>query len=120
MVRVILLRGVVKALGLGIGIGLASRRPRAWTPADAGASLASWMRGDDAGAAINTTPTPHQYAAIPDRGALGGQYAQATSASQPQVSTLWAPGPAPLFDGGAATRALGGPGGLGVSSRRRI
>ena len=73
--------------------------PGRWTPAAAGASLASWMRGDDLGASINTTPTPHQYAAIPDRGALGGQYAQATSANQPQVSTLWAPGPAPLFSG---------------------
>lgn len=74
--------------------------PRRWTPADAGASLLSWMRGDDPGAAINTTPEPHQYAAIPDRGTLGGQYAQATSANQPQVSTLWTPGPAPLFAGG--------------------
>lgn len=74
--------------------------PGRWTPAAAGASLASWMRGDDLGAAINTTPTPHQYAAIPDRGSLGGQYEQATSANQPHVSTLWTPGPAPLFDGG--------------------
>lgn len=75
-------------------------RVAGWTPADAGASLLSWMRGDDPGASINTTPAPHQYAAIPDRGALGGQYAQATSANQPQASTLWTPGPAPLFDGG--------------------
>lgn len=58
------------------------------------------MRGDDPGASINTTPTPHQYAAIPDRGALGGQYAQATSANQPQVSEVWAPGPAPLYGSG--------------------
>lgn len=90
----------MKALGIGIGIGLASRRPRAWTPAAAGASLLSWVRGDDPGASISTTPTPHQYAAIPDRSALGGQYAQATSADQPQVSALWAPGPAPLYGDG--------------------
>src|SRR5690606_18128227 len=50
--------------------------------------------------AINTTPTPHQYAAIPDRGSLGGSFVQATSANQPQVSTVWTPGPAPLFSGG--------------------
>lgn len=67
------------------------------------------MRGDDLGASINTTPTPHQYAAIPGRGALGGQYAQATSASQPQVSALWTPGPAPLFDGGRRLVHSAGP-----------
>lgn len=79
---------------------LGRMRAAGWTPAAAGASLLSWMRGDDPGAAINTTPTPHQYAAIPDRGALGGQLEQATSGSQPQASTLWTPGPAPLFSGG--------------------
>jgi len=84
--------------------------PGRWTPAAAGASLLSWMRGDDPGAAINTTPTPHQYAAIPGRGALGGVYEQATSADQPQVSEVWAPGPAPLFDGGRRLVPLGGPG----------
>lgn len=70
-----------------------------WSPAD-DAALTSWMRGDDPLAALNTLPTPHQYAAIPDRGSLGGQYAQATSGSQPQLSEVWSPGPAPLFSGG--------------------
>ena len=70
-----------------------------WAPS-AEPSLLSWMRGDDPGAAINTTPTPHQYAAIPDRGSLGGSFVQATSANQPQVSTLLVPSPVPLFGGG--------------------
>lgn len=85
-------------IGIGIGINFASRsRRRGWSPGDAGASLLSWMRGDDPGATINTAPTPHQYAAIPGRGALGGVYEQATSADQPQVSEVWSPGAAPLF-----------------------
>ena len=87
----------------GVGAISLAGRMRAgsapWTPADAGAALLSWMRGDDPGASINTTPTPHQYAAIPDRGSIGGSFAQATSGNQPQVSTAWAPSPAPLFPG---------------------
>lgn len=63
-------------------------------------TLYTWMLGSDPGASINTTPTPHQYAAIPDRGSVGGSFAQATSANQPQVSTVWTPSPAPLFGGG--------------------
>lgn len=73
--------------------------PGRWTPSGK-SGLLSWMRGDDPGASINETPDPDQYAAIPDRGSLGGSFAQATSGDQPQVSTVWTPGPAPLFGGG--------------------
>lgn len=74
-------------------------KSRIWTPANE-PSLFSWMRGDDPGAAINTTPDPHQYAAIPDRGSLGGAYEQSTSGSQPIVSEDWEPGPVPFFADG--------------------
>lgn len=87
-------------IGIGINISINTRRGRrSWTPAD-DPSLLSWVRGDDPGASINTTPDPDQYAAIPDRGSLGGQYEQATSANQPALSTLLTPSPVPLFGGG--------------------
>lgn len=73
--------------------------PGRWTPSGK-AGLFLWSRGDDPGASINTTPDPDQYASIPDYGGVGRTLSQATSGNQPQVSTLWAPGSAPLFSGG--------------------
>lgn len=79
---------------------VAGAAPVRWEPSDAGASLLSWMRGSDPGASINTTPDPDEYESIPDQGSVGGQFVAPDAGSRPQVSTLWTPGPAPLFSGG--------------------
>lgn len=67
-------------------------------------SIRFWGRGDDPAASINTTPDPDQYNSVPNAGTIGGSFAQATSANQPQYSVVYSGKAAPLFGSIAACR----------------